>query len=75
MGGRRLHIRYFWRKPLPKPRSEPRWHWWHIVCNHSDGFIDDPVEDICSIMDGEGYMHTPRPKIGSMEWLRCCQIG
>ncbi|OGE49201.1 hypothetical protein PENARI_c023G02801 [Penicillium arizonense] len=75
MGGRRLHIRYFWRKPSLKPRSEPRWHWWHIVCDHSDGFIDDPVEDICSILGGEGYMHTPRPKIGSVEWLRCCQIG
>ncbi|CAG8896954.1 unnamed protein product [Penicillium nalgiovense] len=75
MGDRRVHIRYFWRKPSPKPHSEPRWRWWHAVCEHSDGFIDDPVEDICSISGREGYMHIPRPKIGGVEWLRCCQIG
>ncbi|KAJ5518959.1 hypothetical protein N7453_001381 [Penicillium expansum] len=75
MGDRRVHIRYFWRQPSPEPHSKPRWHWWHVVCEHSDGFIDDPVEDICSMSGREAYMHTPRPKIGSVEWLRCCQIG
>ena len=75
MGDRRVYIRYFWRKPSPKPHSEPRWRWWHAVCEHSDGFNDDPVEDICSISSREGYMHIPRPKIGGVEWLRCCQIG
>lgn len=75
MGDRRVHIRYFWRKSSPESHSEPRWRWWHAVCDHSDGFIDDPVEDICSISGREGYMHIPRPKIGSVEWLRCCQIG
>lgn len=75
MGDRRVHIRYFWRQPSPEPHSKPRWHWWHVICEHSDGFIDDPVEDICSMSGREAYMHTPRPKIGSVEWLRCCQIG
>ena len=75
MGDRRVHIRYFWRKPSREPHSKPRWRWWHTVCDHSDGFIDDPVEDICSISGREGYMHILRPKIGSVEWLRCCQIG
>lgn len=75
MGDRRVHVRYFWRQPSPEPQSEPRWRWWHAVCNHSDGFIDDPGEDTCSTWSREVYMHNPRPKIGCMEWLRCCQIG
>jgi hypothetical protein len=77
MGDRRVHIRYFWREPSPKSHShsEPRWRWWHAVCEHSDGFIDDLIEDICSIAGREGYMHIPRPRIGGVEWLRCCQIG
>ncbi|KAF4768945.1 hypothetical protein HAV15_008670 [Penicillium sp. str.  len=75
MGDRRVHIRYFWRKPSAEPHSEPRWRWWHAVCDHSDGFIDDPVEDICSISGSEGPTDILKPKIGSMEWLRCCQVG
>lgn len=75
MGDRRVHIRYFWRKPSPEPHIEPRWRWWHAVCDHSHGFVDDPALDNCSTWSREGYMDIPRPQMGSVEWLRCCQIG
>ncbi|KAJ5256435.1 hypothetical protein N7505_011586, partial [Penicillium chrysogenum] len=74
MGDRRVHIRYFWRKPSREPHSKPRWRWWHTVCDHSDGFIDDPVEDICSISGREGYMHILRPKIGSVEYEEALDV-
>ncbi|CAI7661847.1 unnamed protein product [Penicillium palitans] len=75
MGDRRVHIRYFWREPSTEPHGEPRWRWWHSVCDHSDRFIDDPIRDICSISGSEGPMDILKPKIGNMGWLRCCQIG
>lgn len=74
MGGRRVHIRYFWMEPLPSwPQSKrggPRWHWWHRVCMECDDFINDPCDDPCS----HWYPESQRLTIGG-EWLRCCQIG
>lgn len=81
VGGRRVHIRYFWREPWPprpqSKRSGPHWHWCHGVCIKSDGFPEDTEFDNCSMWLGipgsEGTMISPR--IAGVEWLRCCQIG